>query len=229
MTRTDNTYSGGAIDLTSGVTGRWASTSDHKLTGKGGTYTISITRNGEVNYNTSYNAFICVYVYIIGESANRNLNLNIGKGDILTTNRVIELAEDEYIKGVALYGQYCDCENLELEIQLEEGNQATEYSPYIDNPIKLTEQDKIWNDGGVWKLNNTEITDDYLLNQLQNINNIDVYENLMYVDWIGKVKATIDFQYPSTEKLKDYIITEDGKKIRTDWRNIGRREKWTTK
>ena len=76
----------------------------------------------------------------------------------------------------------------------------------------------------------TEITDTYLLNQLNGILDIELYENLCYVDWVGIEKPTMTLQYAGSEDLGiKYIITEDGKKIRTDWRKLGRRKKWKMK
>ena len=70
----------------------------------------------------------------------------------------------------------------------------------------------------------TEITDTYLLTQLNGILDIDLYENLCYVDWVGIENPTMSLLYSGTEDLGiKYIITEDGKKIRTDWRKLGRR------
>ena len=106
--------------------------------------------------------------------------------------------------------------------QLEEGNQATPYSPYTDNPIELTENDKLWNNNGTWQLNDTAITDNYLLEQLQALEGIELYEDLCYVDWVGNVKADMILQYAGTEDLgTKFIITNDGKRIRTEWRRIG--------
>lgn len=114
------------------------------------------------------------------------------------------------------------------EMQLESGTVATEYSP--SNPTELTENDKLWNNNGTWQLNDTAITDNYLLTQLQALENIELYEDLCYVDWVGNVKADMSLQYAGTEDLGiKYIITEDGKKIRTDWRKLGRRKKWMMK
>ena len=76
----------------------------------------------------------------------------------------------------------------------------------------------------------TEITDSYLLEQLNGILDIELYENLCYVDWVGSIEPTMTLQYAGTEDLGiKYIITEDGKKIRTDWRKLGRRKKWKMK
>lgn len=116
------------------------------------------------------------------------------------------------------------------EIQLEKGSQATPYSPYTDNPIELSENDKLWNNNGTWQLNDTAITDNYLLEQLQALEDIELYEDLCYVDWVGSIEPTMTLQYAGTEDLGiKYIITEDGKKIRTDWRKLGRRKKWMMK
>lgn len=100
----------------------------------------------------------------------------------------------------------------------------------INTYIELSENDKLWNNNGTWQLNDTAITDNYLLTQLQALNNIELYEGLCYVDWVGNVKADMSLQYAGTEDLGiKYIITEDGKKIRTDWRKLGRRKKWMMK
>lgn len=41
----------------------------------------------------------------------------------------------------------------------------------------------------------TEITDTYLLNQLNGILDMQLYENLCYVDWVGIEKPTMSLQY----------------------------------
>ena len=76
----------------------------------------------------------------------------------------------------------------------------------------------------------TEITDTYLLNQLNGILDMQLVENLCYVDWVGTLAGIMKLQYAGSEDLGiKYIITEDGKKIRTDWRKLGRRKKWKMK
>lgn len=75
-----------------------------------------------------------------------------------------------------------------------------------------------------------EITDSYLLEQLNGLLDIELYEDLCYVDWVGTLAGIMTLQYAGTEDLGiKYIITEDGKKIRTDWRKLGRRKKWMMK
>ena len=59
---------------------------------------------------------------------------------------------------------------------------------------------------------------------------MQLVENLCYVDWVGTLAGIMKLQYAGTEDLGiKYIITEDGKKIRTDWRKLGRRKKWKMK
>ena len=63
----------------------------------------------------------------------------------------------------------------------------------------------------------TVITDNYLTTQLNNIQDIQLIENLCYVDWVGEEKPTMYLQYGTTDILHAYIITENNKRIRTDW------------
>lgn len=100
----------------------------------------------------------------------------------------------------------------------------------VGNDVTLSNEDKLWNNNGTWQLNETAITDNYLLTQLQALENIGLYDNLCYVDWVGSKEPTMTLQYSSTEDFgTKFIITEDGKKIRTDWRKLGRRKKWMMK
>ena len=61
------------------------------------------------------------------------------------------------------------------------------------------------------------ITNENLIQQLNNIQNIELIENLCYVDWVGEEKPTMALQYPTNETLNAYITTEDNKLIRTEW------------
>ena len=61
------------------------------------------------------------------------------------------------------------------------------------------------------------ITNENLIQQLNNIQDIELIENLCYVDWVGEEKPTMTLQYPTNETLNAYITTEDNKLIRTDW------------
>ena len=61
------------------------------------------------------------------------------------------------------------------------------------------------------------ITNENLIEQLNAIQNIELIENLCYVDWVGEEKPTMTLQYPTNETLNAYITTEDNKLIRTDW------------
>lgn len=61
------------------------------------------------------------------------------------------------------------------------------------------------------------ITNEGLIEQLNNLQDIELIENLCYVDWVGVEKPTMTLQYPTNETLNAYITTEDNKLIRTDW------------
>jgi len=61
------------------------------------------------------------------------------------------------------------------------------------------------------------IDNENLIQQLNNIQNIELIENLCYVDWVGEEKPDMTLQYPTNETLNAYITTEDNKLIRTDW------------
>lgn len=74
-----------------------------------------------------------------------------------------------------------------------------------------------------------KITNEELINQLNTIQNLQMQQGETNIFWTGEVAPEMKLQYATNEELHDYIITEDGKRIRTDWRSIGRREKWTTK
>ena len=50
----------------------------------------------------------------------------------------------------------------------------------------------------------TEITDTYLLNQLNNIQDIELYDNLCYVDWVGNVQAPMKLTYYQGMTLQEF-------------------------
>lgn len=62
-----------------------------------------------------------------------------------------------------------------------------------------------------------EITNENLIAQLEELQRITMYDELTYVDFNGKVKATMELEYATIEELKKYIVTENGKILRTDW------------
>lgn len=77
-----------------------------------------------------------------------------------------------------------------------------------------------------YALKNTEyeeITNEELINQLNAIQNLQMQQGETNIFWTGEVAPEMTLQYATNEELHDYIITEDGKRIRTDWRSIGRR------
>ena len=74
-----------------------------------------------------------------------------------------------------------------------------------------------------------EITKDELIEQLNEIQNMQMQDGETNIFWTGDVAPEMKLQYATKEELNAYIITENGKKIRTDWRKIERRNKWKTK
>lgn len=61
------------------------------------------------------------------------------------------------------------------------------------------------------------ITNETLIEQLNNIQDLELQPDFCCIDWIRSESPTMLLQYGSTEILNANIITEDGKKIRTDW------------
>jgi len=62
-----------------------------------------------------------------------------------------------------------------------------------------------------------EITNESLIAQLEELQRIDMYDDLTYVDFDGNVKGTMKLEYATNEQFKKYIVTENGKILRTDW------------
>lgn len=62
-----------------------------------------------------------------------------------------------------------------------------------------------------------EITNENLIAQLEELLRIDMYDDLTYVDFDGNVKGTMKLEYTTNEQFKKYIVTENGKILRTDW------------
>lgn len=62
-----------------------------------------------------------------------------------------------------------------------------------------------------------EITNETLIAQLEELLRIDMYDDLTYVDFDGNVKGTMKLEYTTNEQFKKYIVTENGKILRTDW------------
>lgn len=83
----------------------------------------------------------------------------------------------------------------------------------IGTNIQLSENDKIWNDNGVWKLNDTEIIDTDLLEQLNALNDMQLYNNLSYVDWTGNVEAPMKLKYNIDVVSGDNNVVSQNKNI----------------
>lgn len=123
-----------------------------------GTYTLSIDK--KLPYRIYINC-----KYTDNTSGNYIIETNT-LTKTFTTSKIIQtvtLIISDIVSGTTY--------NETIYFQLEEGSQPTEFSPYVANPIELGENDKIWNDEGVWKLNNNEITVTNLIEQLEAIKN----------------------------------------------------------
>lgn len=137
MSVNDSTFQGGAINLTTGATGRWASSwiSDKKLTDNGGTYTFTLVKNGTITQATGGNVYLYYFYYNdTGTTGNGYLLVN---NSLETVTKTITLASDQHIGAVCIYSQYVTCDNLKLKVMLEKGSTATTYEPYIGNSYRV--------------------------------------------------------------------------------------------
>ena len=129
-------------------------------------YTYSV----EVVSGTNNNATFPMAVYKEDSSAQYNyLVLRPASNQFSATATPTENLRPREI--VLFFSNTTVFNNYTFKLQLEQSAVATPYSPYVANPIELGENDKIWNDEGVWKLNNNEITDTNLIEQLEAIKN----------------------------------------------------------
>ena len=166
------------------------------------TYTLSATV-----YLTGTNTTSNV---ILGFEGATNPNVTITKETWTKVSKTVSFTEDK--ENVRVFIQPSNTGNvLQIkEIMLCEGTD-TNYSPYTESPIELQEDEKIWNDNGTWKLNDTEIIDTYLLEQLNVLNNIELYDELTYVDWEGNTSAEMKLKYFSSEVEGETITLKDYK------------------
>lgn len=127
---------------------------------KTGNYIFSINKEGTLN-NSAYISLLKTGTTTELSGAGINLYSQDTKSFSIRENT------DVYAR---LYiGSGRTFTNFKIYPMLEQGSQATTYSPYTASPIELTENDKIWNNNGTWQLNDTVITDTYLVNQLNAI------------------------------------------------------------
>ena len=140
MSVTDDTYQGGSLQLTTGSTGRWASTNmtDNHLTTNGGTYTLSVTRNGTINSGESTTPNLYLYILLYDDEGNTDTTnyLLVSKTQAFTS-KTITLDSDKHIGDISIYSQFISCNNIELTIQLEKSSTASTYESYKETTYEI--------------------------------------------------------------------------------------------
>ena len=167
-TRTNSSYQGGAVNITTGAVARWAvePATDSHLTGSGGSYTITFSRSGDVQTSPSSTARVCVYGFIYdanGNNTSGNGQMLVDLSTATTGTYTLNLASDRHLGALVCYSQLVSYSDVEFKVQIEKGSTATTYAPYSKQtlPIDLgslelcklgTYQDYIWKDGDDWKV-----------------------------------------------------------------------------
>lgn len=127
MTRTVDTYQGGAVNITTGNVGRWASTpvSDSKLTDDdGGFYAIALQSSVAPTTTYSSAGFISTY-YIPYTNGSAGSNVSVGglytgTGDTYVAG-LVNINSGTHIGAVTLYSQYAAISNATIKVQLQKG------------------------------------------------------------------------------------------------------------
>lgn len=155
-TRTDGSYQGGAINISTGALNRWTKfcASDSHLTGSGGTYTLTFSRTGDVVTSSSPRA--CIYGFIYdndGNNTSGNGQLLVDLSSQTSGTYTLNLAADRHLGALVFYSQYISYSDVEFKVQLEKGSTPTSYAAYFE-PIELckigTYQDYIYKSGDKW-------------------------------------------------------------------------------
>lgn len=156
-TRTDGSYQGGAINISTGELNRWTKfcASDSHLTGSGGTYTLTFSRTGDVVVSSS-SPRACIYGFIYdndGNNTSGNGQLLVDLSRQTSGTYTLDLAADRHLGALVFYSQYISYSDVEFKVQLEKGSQATSYAAYF-TPIELCKigdyQDHIYRSGDKW-------------------------------------------------------------------------------
>lgn len=126
-------YQGGSLDLVTGNVGQYATATsgNTRLTPNGGTYTLTVSRDGEIVKQTGQPTRVGVYLYKIDSSDSKT---NLGVVDISesTSNSItVTLGADEYLCAMVFYSQYATYENAVFRVQIESGSTATSFEPYV--------------------------------------------------------------------------------------------------
>lgn len=156
-TRTNGSYQGGAINISTGALNRWSKfcASDSHLTGSGGTYTLTFSRTGDVVVSSS-SPRACIYGFIYdndGNNTSGNGQLLVDLSRQTSGTYTLNLDADRHLGALVFYSQYISYSDVEFKVQLEKGSQATSYAPY-KTPIELCKigdyQDYIYKSGDKW-------------------------------------------------------------------------------
>lgn len=161
-TRTNGSYQGGAINISTGALNRWTKfcASDSHLTGSGGTYTLTFSRTGDVVVSSS-SSRACIYGFIYdndGNNTSGNGQLLVDLSSQTSGTYTLNLAADRHLGALVFYSQYISYSDVEFKVQLEKGSTPTSYAAYFE-PIELCKigdyQDYIYKDGTDWKIHKT--------------------------------------------------------------------------
>ena len=163
-----------------------------------GTYTLCVTE--KLNFN-----FYIAVTYNDNSTANFIVYSNTYLQTFTTTKPIIKYRV--ILSGMTSGTTY----NKTTKVMLASGTD-TNFSPYVENPIQLEEDDTIQKVEGEWCVNETPIDNEYLTTQLDNLQSIALYEGINYIDWIGKFKATMLLKYFSDQEVEfEEITTHDYK------------------
>lgn len=149
-TKTNKDYQGGALNITGGSVAQWsaADAQDGKLTGNGGTYTISVYRAGEVSTKSGTTPLLRVFLLLFTDSGTRTSEIAVDLVENTSGSYTITLDNDKHIGAISLYSQYVSFEDLVVKVQLEKGSTPTDFIPYQSGEYELNLGKNLyeWND-----------------------------------------------------------------------------------
>ena len=139
-TRTNGSYQGGSINISTGALGQWAlvCASDSHLTGSGGTYTLTFSRTGDVVSSSSSRA--CIYGFIYDSNGNNtsgNGQLLVDLSTDTSGTYTLNLAADRHLGALVFYSQFISYSDVELKVQLEIGSSASSFEPYQEQSYEV--------------------------------------------------------------------------------------------
>lgn len=140
-TRTNSSYQGGAVNITTGAVAQWASetATDSRLTESGGTYTITFSRSE--NVTTAHSAArACIYGFIYdanGNNTSGNGQMLVDLSTETTGTYTLNLASDRHLGALVCYAQFASYSGVEFKVQLEKGSVATLFQPYLGQEVEV--------------------------------------------------------------------------------------------